>query len=138
MQPNISLTTQDHQRLSRLVAGYGRLAPAAASGTETLAELLDAGRIVPPQDIPGDIVTMNSQVLYQDLETGELREARVVYPEDANPATGHISVLSPVGAALLGLAAGDETVLPLPHGRSACIRIGKVIWQPEANGEYAL
>ena len=138
MQQNINITTQDHQRLSRLVAGYGRRAPAAASGSETLAELLDAGRIVPPQDIPGDVVTMNSQVLYQDLETGKLHEVRVVYPEDANLAVGHISVLSPVGAALLGLAAGDETVLPLPHGRSACIHICKVVWQPEANGEYAL
>lgn len=138
MQQNISLTAHDHQRLSRLVVDLGRYTPAAISGAEMLAELLDAGRIVPTQDIPGDVVTMNSQVLYQDLETGELHEVRVVYPEDANPAAGHISVLSPVGAALLGLAAGDETVLPLPHGRSACIRIGKVIWQPEANGEYEL
>ena len=138
MQQNISLTAHDHQRLSRLVAGHGHRAPAAASGSETLAELLDAGRIVPPQDIPGDVVTMNSLVLYQDLETGELREARVVYPEDADPAAAHISVLSPVGAALLGLAAGDETVLPLPHGRNACIHICKVVWQPEANGDYAL
>ena len=138
MQQNISLTAHDHQRLSRLVIDLGRYTPAAISGAEMLAELLDAGRIVPMQDIPGDVVTMNSQVLYQDLETGELHEVRVVYPEDANPAAGHISVLSPVGAALLGLAAGDETMLPLPHGRSACIRIGKVIWQPEANGEYAL
>jgi regulator of nucleoside diphosphate kinase len=138
MQQNISLTTQDHQRLSRLVVDLGRFAPAALSGAEMLAELLDAGRIVPPQDVPGDVVTMNSQVLYQDLETGELHEVRVVYPEDADPAAGRISVLSPVGAALLGLAAGDETVLPLPHGRSACIRISKVVWQPEANGEYAL
>ena len=138
MQQNISFTAHDHQRLSRLIADLGRFTPAALSGAEMLAELLDAGRVVPPQDIPGNVVTMNSQVLYQDLETGELREARVVYPEDADPAAGRISVLSPVGAALLGLAAGDETVLPLPHGRSACIRICKVVWQPEANGEYAL
>lgn len=138
MQQNISFTAHDHQRLSRLVADLGRFVPAATSGIEMLAELLDAGRIVTPQDIPDNVVTMNSQVLYQDFETGESHQARVVYPEDADPAAGNISVLSPVGAALLGLAAGDETVLPLPHGRSACIRICKVVWQPEANGEYAL
>ncbi len=138
MQQNINITTQDHQRLSRLVVDLGRFAPAAISGAEMLAELLDAGRIVPPQDVPCDVVTMNSQVLYQNLETGELHEVRVVYPEDADPAAGRISVLSPVGAALLGLTAGDETVLPLPHGRNACIHICKVVWQPEANGEYAL
>ncbi|MBX3661851.1 MAG: nucleoside diphosphate kinase regulator [Burkholderiales bacterium] len=138
MQQNIRFTAQDHQRLSRLVIDLGRYAPAALSGAEMLAELLDTGRVLPPQDIPDNVVTMNSQVLYQDLETGELREARVVYPEDADPAAGRISVLSPVGASLLGLAAGDETVLPLPHGRSACIRICKVVWQPEAQGEFAL
>lgn len=138
MQQNIRFTAQDHQRLSRLVIDLGRYAPAALSGAEMLAELLDTGRVLPPQDIPDNVVTMNSQVLYQDLETGELREARVVYPEDADPAAGRISVLPPVGASLLGLAAGDETVLPLPHGRSACIRICKVVWQPEAQGEFAL
>lgn len=138
MQQNISFTAHDHQRLSRLIADLGRFAPVALSGADTLAELLDAGRIVPPEAIPDNVVTMNSQVLYQDLETGELREACVVYPEDADPATGNISVLSPIGAALLGLAAGDEIVLPLPHGRSACIRICRVVWQPEANGHYAL
>ena len=138
MQQNIRITAHDHQRLTQLIIDLGRLPAAATSGADTLAELLDTGRIVPPQDIPVNVVTMNSRVQYQDLETGELREACVVYPEDANPAGGRISVLSPVGASLLGLAAGDETILPLPHGRSACIRICKVVWQPEAHGEYAL
>lgn len=138
MQQNIRITAHDHQRLSQLITDLSRLTSAATSGAETLAELLDASRIVPPQDIPVNVVTMNSRVQYQDLESGELREACVVYPEDANPASGRVSVLSPVGAALLGLAIGDETILPLPHGRCACIRICKVVWQPEANGEYAL
>ena len=138
MQQNIRITAHDYQRLSQLITDVGRLTSATTSGAETLAELLDASRIVPPQDIPVNVVTMNSRVQYQDLETGELREACVVYPEDANPANGRVSVLSPVGAALLGLAAGDETILPLPHGRSACIRICRVVWQPEAHGEYAL
>lgn len=138
MQQNISITAPDYRRLSRLVADLGRFTPSAFSGAETLTELLDAGRIVPPEGIPGDIVTMNSRVLYEDIEAGELREVTLSYPEDADPARGRVSVLSPVGAALLGLAAGEETVLPLPHGRSACIRICKVVWQPEAHGQYEL
>lgn len=138
MQQNISITAPDYRRLSRLVADLGRFTPSAFSGAETLAELLDAGRIVLPEGIPGDIVTMNSRVLYEDIEAGGLREVTLSYPEDADPARGRISVLSPVGAALLGLAAGEETVLPLPHGRSACIRICKVVWQPEAHGQYEL
>ena len=104
MQQNIRITAHDHQRLTQLIVDLGRLPAASTSGADTLAELLDTGRIVPPQDIPVNVVTMNSQVLYEDIETGELREACVVYPEDANPASGRISVLSPVGASLLGLA----------------------------------
>jgi regulator of nucleoside diphosphate kinase len=138
MKQNISLTAHDLQRLRRLVAELAQRSHSMQESADALEETLDTGRIVAPQDIPGDVVTMNSQVQFEDLESGELREAAVVYPEDSNPATGNISVLSPVGIALLGLAAGDEAVLPLPHGRTACIRIRKVLWQPEANGLYAL
>lgn len=138
MHQNISITAHDYMRLSRLVTDFGRFAPAAHDGAETLAELLDSGRVVAPQDIPHDVVTMNSRVLYEDIESGELREITIAYPEDADPAARKVSVLSPIGAALLGLAAGDETVLPLPHGRNACIRICKVVWQPEAHGLYEL
>lgn len=138
MKQDISLTAHDLNRLRKLVAELARRSHSMQASAETLEEILDVGRVVDPQDIPHNVVTMNSRVQFEDLETGEIRETAVVYPEDADPASGNISVLSPVGVALLGLATGDETMLLLPHGRTACIRICKVVWQPEANGQFAL
>lgn len=134
----IWLTDQDLNRLRHLVADLTRTARGMQAGVETLEEILDLGRVVAPNEIPRNIVTMNSQVVFEDLESGEQRAITIVYPEDAAPLGGKISVLSPVGIALLGLSEGAETELPLPHGRTARIRIREVAYQPEAHGEYSL
>lgn len=134
----IWLTNYDLGQLRHLIADLTQRARGIEAGVDALEEILDLGRVVPSQDIPQDIVTMNSKVVFEDLASREQREAVVVYPQDADPQTGKISVLSPVGIALLGLAAGAETELPLPHGRTSRIRIREVSYQPEAHGEYAL
>jgi regulator of nucleoside diphosphate kinase len=132
------LTDHDLNRLRHLIADLTRQTRGMQAGVETLEELLDLGRVVPPQDIPRNVVTMNSKIVFEELQTREKRTVTVVYPEDADPIAGKISVLSPVGIALLGLAEGAETELPLPHGRSARIGIREVSYQPEANGVYTL
>jgi regulator of nucleoside diphosphate kinase len=86
----------------------------------------------------GNVVTMNSRVLFEDVRTQEKGTVTVVYPADADPSSGKISVLSPVGAALLGESEGGEVELPLPHGQTRRIRIDSVLYQPEAQGDYAL
>lgn len=134
----IWLTKHDLGQLRHLIADLTQRARGIEAGVDALEEILDLGRVVPPQDIPQDIVTMNSKVIFEDLESREQREAVIVYPQDADPQSGKISVLSPVGIALLGLAAGTETEMPLPHDRVARIRIREVSYQPEAHGEYAL
>lgn len=134
----IRLTQHDLGQLRQLIADLTQRARGMEAGVDALEEILDLGRVVPPQEIPQDIVTMNSKVVFEDLESREQREAVVVYPQDADPQSGKISVLSPVGIALLGLGEGAETELPLPHGRTARIRIREVSYQPEAHGEYAL
>lgn len=134
----ICLTDHDLKRLRLLIADLTQRARGMDAGVDALEQILDLGRIVPPQDIPRDIVTMNSKVVFEDLESREQREAVIAYPQDADPQSGKISVLSPVGIALLGLAEGTETELPLPHGRVARIRVREVSYQPEAHGEYAL
>lgn len=134
----ICLTKYDLGKLRQLIADLTQRTRGMEAGVDALEEILDLGRVVPPQDIPGDIVTMNSKVVFEDLESREQREAVIAYPQDADPQSGKISVLSPVGIALLGLAAGAETELPLPHGRITRIRIREVSYQPEAHGEYAL
>lgn len=134
----ISLTNHDLKQLRHLIADLTLRASGSQTGVDELEEILDLGRVMQPQDIPENIVTMNSKVVFEDLESREQREAIIVYPQDADPQSGKISVLSPVGIALLGLAAGAETELPLPRDRTARIRIREVSYQPEAHGEYAL
>jgi len=134
----IWLTAQDYNRLRQLLANLTRQARGMQAGLDTLEEILDLARVVQPEKVPGNVVTMNARVLYEDVATQEKGTATVVYPADADPAKGKISVLSPVGAALLGEAEGAEVELPLPHGQKRRIRINNVLYQPEAHGDYAL
>jgi regulator of nucleoside diphosphate kinase len=82
----------------------------------TLAEELDRADIVQPEHLPDDVVTMHARVRYLDETTGERREVTLVYPDEADASHGRISVLSPVGAALLGLAAGQSIEWEFPNG----------------------
>ena len=87
--------------------------------------------------MPDDVVTMNSEVVYEDSATGNQRVVRLVYPKDANASAGRVSVLAPVGAALLGLHVGQEIEWAVPGGIKR-IRVAEVRYQPEAAGDLAL
>jgi regulator of nucleoside diphosphate kinase len=134
----IWLTAQDYNRLRTLLADLTRQSRGVQAGLETLEEILDLARVVNPEAVPGTVVTMNSRVLYEDVHTGEEGTVTIVYPADGDPANGKISVLSPVGAALIGESEGAEAELPLPHGGTRRIRIRGVLYQPEAQGDFAL
>ncbi|MGE5524273.1 MAG: nucleoside diphosphate kinase regulator [Rhodospirillaceae bacterium] len=134
----IWLTEQDLNRLRHLIVDLTRAARGAQAGVDTLEEILDLGRVVAVVDIPPDVVTMNSRVVFDDMDSGERRDVTIVYPDQADPVNGKVSILSPVGVALLGLTEGAETTLQLPRGRTARLRIAKVAYQPEASGEYSL
>jgi regulator of nucleoside diphosphate kinase len=138
IQGSIRLTAHDYNRLRLLLADLMRQSRGMQAGVETLEEILDLARVIDPDKVPHNVVTMNSRVLFEDVRTGETGTVTVVYPADADPTRSTISILSPVGSALLGEAEGNEVELPLPHGRSRRIRISKVLYQPEAEGEYAL
>jgi regulator of nucleoside diphosphate kinase len=134
----IWLTEQDYNRLKHLLADLTRESRGMQIGLETLEEILDLARVVSPGKVPANVVTMNSRVSFTDVRSGETGTVTIVYPAEANPSEGRISVLSPVGAALLGEAEGREVELPLPHGQSRRIRIAGILYQPEAQGDYAL
>jgi regulator of nucleoside diphosphate kinase len=76
---------------------------------------------------------MGSRVRFDDENTGERRDVTIVFPQQANPSMGLISVLTPVGTALLGLAVGQSIVWPFPDGTQHCLRVLKIIYQPEAD-----
>lgn len=97
-----------------------------------LASELERADVVESSDVPPDVVTMNSRVLYEDMATGRTTEVTIVFPQDADVQSGKISVLAPVGTALLGLAQGASIVWPFPDGSSRCLRVVDVTFQPEA------
>lgn len=134
----ISLTAQDYNRLKRLLAELTRQSRGIQVEVDTLEDILDMARVVKAETVPESVVTMNSRVLFQDVRTGEDGTVSIVYPDDADPSSGRISVLSPVGAALLGESEGNEVELPLPHGQTRRIKIVDVLYQPEAQGHFAL
>jgi regulator of nucleoside diphosphate kinase len=96
-------------------------------------ELQKASKI-DSKEITPDFVTMNSVMNVVFLDSGKAMELRLVYPQNANFAKGLISVLSPLGCALLGYKAGDVLTFQAPKGKQK-VKINEVIYQPEAHGE---
>ena len=97
---------------------------------------LDRAIVVSSEAVPQDVVTMNSHVRYVDEMTGERRSVKIVYPAEADARHGKISVLAPVGTALLGLSLGQSIVWEFPGGRRR-LRVEEVIYQPESSGQDA-
>jgi regulator of nucleoside diphosphate kinase len=100
----------------------GRDGPTA----ELLADELDRAVILEDARVPPDVVTIGARVRYEDERSGSLRDVVLAYPSEADASHGRVSVLAPIGAALLGLRVGDVIEWPLPRGRSARIRIREV------------
>jgi regulator of nucleoside diphosphate kinase len=132
----IIVTETDLERLQRVIEQHG------GGRNAELAELLDQelarAEVKSSQDVPPDVVTMNSTVVYEDEETGARREVTLCYPGDARSEEGRISVLAPIGSALLGLSVGQSIAWPVPGGRTRTLRIVSVPYQPEASGDFHL
>lgn len=104
---------------------------------ESLENELDRAHVVDPSAIPHDVVTMNSQVRIEDVDTGMENIYTLVFPSDASIAEKKISILAPIGTALLGCRAGATVDWPVPAGNRT-VRIKEVLYQPEAAGDYHL
>jgi regulator of nucleoside diphosphate kinase len=131
-RPGIIITDIDERRISRLLdLKAGEL---DAFTLERLEGELSTARVVSAAEVPPTVVTMNSVVLFEDVETGQRSELTLVYPSAGPPGPGRVSVLAPIGAALLGLAVGASIDWPVPGGRSRHLRVLEVRYQPEAAG----
>jgi regulator of nucleoside diphosphate kinase len=102
-----------------------------------LEEELEQANVVPSQGIPSDIVTMNSQVRIQDLDAEKEMVLTLVFPANADYEQGKLSILAPMGTALLGYRAGDTIEWQAPAGLRR-VRVEQVLYQPEAAGDYHL
>jgi regulator of nucleoside diphosphate kinase len=137
------LTEQDAARLRVALAraADATMAPGderADGALELLATALRSAIVVPPARMPPDVVTMRSRLVLKDVESGARREVALVYPEEGRAHAGHVSILSPVGVALLGLSEGALVGWPLPSGRTAVLKVESVMYQPEAAEEFHL
>ena len=115
---DLIVSVDDYIRLRELVADHA------------LAEELELAIVVPSDRIPKNVVTMNSRLIYADESTGQTREVELVYPSEADPVAGRISVLAPVGCALLGLSAGQSIDWNLPSGQVHRLRVERILSQP--------
>ncbi len=113
------------------------LMPVLEQNDTPASDALDAelrrAQVVDEAAVPPDVVTMNTEVVYED-DTGARRTVRVVYPREADSARGRISVLAPIGSALLGLRVGQSIEWVLPRGRRR-LRVVEIRYQPESSGD---
>lgn len=130
-RPEIILTSQDLDRLETLLE---TLSEASFPGKTELQTELDRADVVEPQEVPSDVVTMNSKVRFA-LESGDEFCLTLVYPQDIDGSAERISILAPVGSALLGLSTGEHIQWPNPGGGMMKVRIVDVVYQPERAGE---
>lgn len=121
------LTELDFTRISKL--NRGQL-------PEDLVEDLNSADLVVSRDIASDIVTMNSQVEVVHEGTATRQKYTLCYPADADAGRGLISVLSPVGSALLGRRVGDTARWQMPQGEARSAKVAAILFQPEAAGDY--
>ncbi len=134
---NIHITELDRKRLIDLIINAQSGEYRGSIYLEKLHGELNRANIVLPQEIPGDVITMNSKVALLDLDTQEEETYTLVYPENANSAEGRISILAPIGTAMLGYRVGDVFEWEVPAGKRR-LKVDKILYQPEAAGNYDL
>jgi len=130
----IYITDNDMRRLRELIMVARQFKKEEEKYLQDLEAELNRGKIIKSQDIPQDIITMNSEVHLRDLNTKEEITYQLVFPDQADASQERVSILAPIGTALLGYSVGDIIEWKVPAG-VAKLQVEKIIYQPEANGE---
>ena len=135
---NIYITKPDHERLTKLIEiARERESDANREYLDRLEEELERAEVVQQKDIPADVITMRSTVRLKDLDTSEEMIYGLVFPTEANYDEGKISVLAPIGTAMLGYRRGDVIKWQVPSGVRR-LSVEEILYQPESKGEYHL
>ena len=133
----IYITEFDMKRLREMLWDTAGSNYRGSHHLEQLRAELERGELVAPHVVPPDVITMNSCVCLVDLDTGEEMTCTLVFPEDADIDQHKISVLAPIGTAMLGYSVGDTIEWPVPEGLRR-IQVKEILYQPEAAGDYHL
>ncbi len=131
-EESILITEKDLLRIQHILS-YQK-----SADFENLEIELERAKIISDDEVPSDLVTMNSKVKFLNIQDNKEMTVTLVYPSEANFAEGKISVLASMGSALIGLRAGQEINWMFPTGKTKTLKILEVIYQPEANGDWHL
>jgi regulator of nucleoside diphosphate kinase len=131
----IIITQSDYEYLEELLSSKLIQAIGPSDYLEGLAAELARAEIVEPERVPKTVVTMNSTVKLRDLETNEVETYTLVFPEKADIANNNLSVLAPVGTAILGQRVGDAIRWRVPGGWRR-LKVERVLYQPERAGVF--
>ena len=125
----------DRERLAALIESARIDSRVHEDYLAALEAELQRARVVAAGKVPPDVVTMNSVVRLRDLDSVVTEEYELVYPEDADITRHRISVLAPIGTAILGYRVGDVIEWPVPAGLRR-LKVEAILYQPERAGEY--
>ena len=130
-RPAIVMSRLDYDRIEALIES----ASERGVDTSALEAEITRAEVVEPAQLPGDVISMNSTARFLDENSGEERELTLVYPRDVTGEAGRVSILAPVGSALLGLRVGQSIDWPMSGNRTINLRVLSIKYQPEAAGE---
>jgi regulator of nucleoside diphosphate kinase len=133
----IHITKFDMDRLLELIEGVRSSPKGTKVDLDLLEKELYSGVLVDPADVPKDVITMNSKVSIADTQSGETMTYTLVFPSAANISENRLSILAPLGMALLGYRKGDIIEWAVPGGVRK-LKVDDIIYQPEAAGDYHL
>lgn len=134
---NLVMNRLDYARIKKSIIDLKQSRAISPEELDKLNGELNAAKIVDPDKVPIDVVTMNSIVRIQFRNSGKVLQFKIVYPDEANLKENKISIFSPVATALLGYRAGDEVEWIVPGGVTK-ILIEEIVYQPEAAGHFNL
>ncbi|MDD2598534.1 MAG: nucleoside diphosphate kinase regulator [Kiritimatiellae bacterium] len=134
-QRQVFMTAFDKKRLDELIEVAREFGEHTRKDLKDLAAEMSRAKVLEPDQVPADVVTMNSKVVLKDLDTAKEVTYTLVFPREADIKVNAISVLAPVGTAILGYKEGSVVEWPVPSGKRR-IRIEKILYQPEAAGRY--
>ena len=134
---SIYITELDYERLSGLIDRTRERNSVDREYLNKLEAELDRAEIVDSKEIPADVITMRSRVRLKDLVSGESNTYSLVFPTEADFAEGKISVLAPIGTAILGYSLGDTIEWPVPSGLRR-LKVEEILYQPESAGDREL
>ena len=133
-QPRIFITTKDAEKLQELIRKAFHSDYRGSDYLKKLGGEIEKASIVEPDLIPSDVITLNSTVRLVDQQTDEEMLYKLVFPEDADLSQGKISILAPIGTAMLGYKVGDTFEWDTPGGKRI-ILVKEILYQPEAFGD---